>query len=59
MKKKRARVASVRKLRAMKRLSQARDRALVAKGGAVEEMFLISPKDVSEAKLQWPDVDLD
>jgi hypothetical protein len=59
MKKKRTRVASARELKAMKRSGQARDRALVAKGGAVEEIFLIRPKDARQAKLNWLDVDLD
>jgi hypothetical protein len=53
-----ARVASSKKLQSMKRASQARDRKLVAKGGAVDEMFLIGPDLAKNAKVAWPDVDL-
>jgi hypothetical protein len=38
----------------MKSASQARDRKLVAKGGAVDEMFLIHPDLVKTAKIIWP-----
>jgi len=53
-----ARHASAKKLKQMKRNSQARDRALVAEGGAVEEMFLIRPALAENARVVWPDVDL-
>ena len=42
----------------MKRASQSRDRKLVAKDGAVDEMFLIGPDLAKNAKVDWPDVDL-
>ena len=42
----------------MKRISQVRDRALVAPGGAVEEMFLIRPALAENARVVWPDADL-
>jgi len=38
----------------MKSAAQARDRKLVAKGGAVDEMFLIHPDLVKAAKIIWP-----
>jgi hypothetical protein len=38
----------------MKSAAQARDRKLVAKGGAVDEMFLIHPDLVKTAKIIWP-----
>jgi hypothetical protein len=38
----------------MKKASQARDRALVAKAGAIDEMFLIGPELVRRAKIVWP-----
>jgi hypothetical protein len=38
----------------MKREAQARDRALVAKGGAVNDMFPIRPHHARGAKLVWP-----
>jgi hypothetical protein len=53
-----ARVASSKKLRSIKRASQSRDRKLVAKNGAIDEMFLISPDLVKSAEVAWPDVDL-
>jgi hypothetical protein len=49
-----ARVASSKRLQAMKRASQSRDRKLVAKGGAVDEMFLIHPDLVKGARVVWP-----
>jgi hypothetical protein len=42
----------------MKRELQARDRSLVAPGGAVEEMFLIRPALAENARVVWPDADL-
>ena len=51
------RVASSRKLQTMKRASQSRDRKLVAKGGAVDEMFLIHPDLVKRARIVWPEGD--
>jgi hypothetical protein len=42
----------------MKRASQSRDRKLVAKEGAVDEMFLIGPDLARNATVAWPDVDL-
>ena len=51
------RVVSARKLEKMKREAQARDRALVGKGGAIDEMFLIRPHLVRSAKVVWPDDD--
>jgi hypothetical protein len=53
-----SRTASAKKLKQMKRNSQARDRALVAQGGAVEEMFLIRPALAENARVVWPDTDL-
>jgi hypothetical protein len=53
-----ARVASSEKLQSIKRASQSRDRKLVAKEGAVDEMFLIGPDLAKNAKVDWPDVDL-
>lgn len=47
------RVASPEKLQKMKSAAQARDRKLVAKGGAVDEMFLIHPDLVKAAKIIW------
>jgi hypothetical protein len=52
------RVALSKKLQSMKRASQSRDRKLVAKNGAVDEMFLIGPDLAKSAKVAWPDVDL-
>ena len=49
-----SRVASPEKLQKMKSAAQARDRKLVAKGGAVDEMFLIHPDLVKAAKIIWP-----
>ncbi len=49
-----SRVASPEKLQKMKSAAQARDRKLVAKGGAVDEMFLIHPDLVKGAKIIWP-----
>lgn len=49
-----ARVASSKRLQAMKRASQSRDRKLVAKGGAVDEMFLIHPDLAKGARIVWP-----
>jgi hypothetical protein len=54
----RAHVASSKILQSMKRASQSRDRKLVAKDGAVDEMFLIGPDLAKNAKVAWPDVDL-
>jgi hypothetical protein len=48
------RVASSKKLQKMKSDSQSRDRKLVAKGGAVDQMFLIHPDLVKTAKIIWP-----
>jgi DNA-damage-inducible protein J len=53
-----AQVGSAKKLKKMKRDSQVRDRALVAQGGPVDEMFLIRPALVRHAHVIWPDVDL-
>ena len=53
-----ARIASSKKLQSIKRASQSRDRKLVAKEGAVDEMFLIGPDLAKNAKVAWPDVDL-
>jgi DNA-damage-inducible protein J len=53
-----ARVCSAKRLKKMKRDSQARDRALVAEGGPVDEMFLIRPSLIRRARVIWPDVDL-
>jgi hypothetical protein len=49
-----SRVASPKELHKMKSAAQARDRKLVAKGGAVDEMFLIHPDLVKTAKIIWP-----
>jgi hypothetical protein len=49
-----SRVASPKKLQKMKSEAQARDRKLLAKGGAVDEMFLIHPDLVKTAKVIWP-----
>jgi hypothetical protein len=49
-----ARVASSKRLKKMKRASQSRDRTLVAKGGAVDEMFLIHPDLAKGARIVWP-----
>jgi hypothetical protein len=49
-----SRVASSKKLKKMKSAAQARDRKLVAKGGAVDKMFLIHPDLVKTAKVIWP-----
>jgi hypothetical protein len=51
---KRVRVATPGKLKTMKRDSQLRDRKLVAKDGAVDEMFLIGPDLARNAKVTWP-----
>lgn len=52
---------SPKRLRAMKRASQAHDRA-IPRGGLSrrrdEQMFLIPPEHVRAAKLKWPSVDL-
>jgi hypothetical protein len=42
----------------MKHSAQARDRALVARGGPVDEQFLIRPELARGAKVVWPNVDL-
>jgi hypothetical protein len=47
-------IVSSKKLQAMKRVSQFRDRKLVAKGGAVDEMFLIHPDLAKGARVVWP-----
>jgi hypothetical protein len=49
-----SRFASPKKLQKMKSEAQARDRKLVAKGGAADEMFLIHPDLVKTAKVIWP-----
>jgi hypothetical protein len=51
------RVASAIELDQMKRESQARDRELVAKGGAIDEMFLIRRDLAEDALIVWPDAD--
>jgi hypothetical protein len=48
------RVASPKRLQQMKSTAQARDRKLVAKGGAVDEMFLIHPDIAKAARITWP-----
>jgi addiction module RelB/DinJ family antitoxin len=53
-----ARHASAKKLKRMKRNSQARDCALVAQGGAAEEMFPIGPALADNARVVRPDADL-
>jgi hypothetical protein len=53
----RARVVSAKRLRQMKSASQVRDRVLIAKGGAVPDMFLIRPEIAEDAKVVWPDED--
>jgi hypothetical protein len=53
-----ARVASSKRLQSIKRASQSRDRKLVAKGGAIDETFLIGPDLAKNARVAWPDVDL-
>jgi DNA-damage-inducible protein J len=53
-----ARRASAKRLKRMKREAQARDRELVAQGGAIDAMFLIPPKLAEKAQVLWPDVDL-
>jgi DNA-damage-inducible protein J len=52
------RVVPAKKLTQMKRASQVRDRALLAKGGAVGEQFLIRPALIATAKVRWPKADL-
>jgi hypothetical protein len=49
-----ARVASSKRLPTMKRASQSRDRKRVAKGGAVDDMFLIHPDLAKRARIVWP-----
>jgi hypothetical protein len=51
----RPRVVSAKRLRQMKSASQVRDRALIAKEGAVPEMFLIRPEMAEDAQVTWPD----
>jgi DNA-damage-inducible protein J len=53
-----ARHAPAKKLKRVKRNSQARDRALVAQDGAVEEMFPIGPALAENARVVRPDADL-
>lgn len=53
----RPRVVSAKRLRQMKSASQVRDRVLVAKDGAVPEMFLIRPEIAEVAQVTWPDED--
>jgi hypothetical protein len=48
------RVVSSKKLQKMKSDAQSRDRKLVAKGGAVDQMFLIHPDLAEAAKITWP-----
>jgi hypothetical protein len=49
-----SRGASLKRLQQMKSAAQARDRKLVKKDGAVDEMFLIHPNLVKTAKIVWP-----
>jgi hypothetical protein len=51
------RIASSKRLQKMKIDSQGRDRKLVAKGEAVDEIFLIHPDLVKAAKIIWPSDD--
>jgi hypothetical protein len=53
----RVRVVSAKRRRKVKKASQVRDRALIAKGGAVPEMFLIRPEVAEDAQVAWPDED--
>lgn len=53
-----ARIASAIELDQMKRESQARDRELVANGGAIDEMFLIRPDLAEDALIVWPEADI-
>jgi hypothetical protein len=52
------RIASAIELDQMKRESQARDRKFVAKGGAIDEMFLIRPDLAEDASIAWPEADI-
>jgi hypothetical protein len=52
------RIASAMDLDQMKRELQARDRELVAKGGAIDEMFLIRRDLAEDALIVWPDADI-
>ena len=53
------RVVAPGRLQAMKRASQARDHALVARGElSAGQMFLIPPGQAREARLKWPTVAL-
>ena len=55
----RVRLASGKKLLAMKRKSQARDRALVARGEvAPEAMMFLRPEQLKGAEMTWPKVPL-
>ena len=58
MDKQRVHVVSAKKLLKMKRIAQARDRAIVAAASAEElakgGMFLIRPEDARNAKIEWP-----
>lgn len=50
------RIVSGRRLWAMKRAQQERD---LARGRRGKSVFLISPKEAREARIEWPDADLD
>jgi DNA-damage-inducible protein J len=50
-----SRRGSAKELKQVKRNSQTRDRALVAQGGAVEEMFLTRPALAENARVVLPD----
>lgn len=53
------RVASSKRLWAMKRKSQARDRDLLARGAvAQEDLMVLRPKRLQGARITWPDVPL-
>ena len=53
------RVVSGKRLWAMKRKAQARDRALVARGEVPPEaMLLLRPKRLEGARIEWPDASL-
>jgi DNA-damage-inducible protein J len=53
------RIVSPKRLRAMKRVGQAHDRAIPQSNQLRDDrMFLIPPEQIRGAKLQWPSVDL-
>jgi hypothetical protein len=58
MEQQKPKVASARKLRAMKRASQKRDRDLIANGGNDRAVFLIDPDDAERSHVEFPDADL-